>query len=137
VHSGTATLASLAALLLAACADVPNVDGHDTTRGRLIYAKECAPCHGVNADGAGPLATGVNSAVPDLVGLSARNDGYFPREFVRRFVLGVLERDDPEAAMPDFSKVGLSHVYRDGTADGDAPEADLGALLDYLESTQS
>ena len=105
-------------------------------RGQVIYAKECAQCHGAAGAGAGPASLGMGVPAPDLTGLSQRNDGYFPREFVRRFVMGLLEKDDPDAAMPDFASVGLRHVYPEGGADGEVLEADFEDLLDYLASIQ-
>ncbi|KIN69572.1 putative, cytochrome c family protein [Sulfitobacter donghicola DSW-25 = KCTC 12864 = JCM 14565] len=79
---------------------------------------------------------GLGVAPPDLTLLSAGNDGEFPREFVRRYVLGLVEKDDPEAAMPEFKTVGLRHVYPKGGADGEVLEADFSDLLEYLEKIQ-
>jgi hypothetical protein len=73
---------------------------------------------------------------PNLSELALRNDGVFPREFVSRFVMGTLEKDDPDAAMPEFATVGLRHVYPDGGADGEVLEGDFADLLDYLETIQ-
>jgi hypothetical protein len=78
----------------------------------------------------------VGAVPPDLTGLKQRNDGYFPREFVRRFIMGRLEKDDPASPMPDFSMVGLRHVYPNGGADGEVLETDFANLLDYLEAIQ-
>jgi len=73
---------------------------------------------------------------PDLTGIKQRNGGYFPREFVSRFIMGRLEKEDPFSAMPDFSTVGLRHVYPNGGADGEVLETDFANLLDYLEAIQ-
>ncbi|UWR21818.1 cytochrome c [Sulfitobacter sp. S190] len=132
-------IASLCAvvLCLSACAATSNRPEDASKRGRLIYAKECAQCHGLAGEGGGPASLGLGGPAPDLVGLSQRNDGFFPREFVSRFVMGSLEKDDPDAAMPEFAKQGLRHVYPDGGADGEVLEADFEALLDYLASIQN
>lgn len=128
--------AALCASLLSACTQGATGAGDAARKGQVIYAKECAACHGSAGQGAGDASLGLGGPAPDLTGLNARNDGYFPREFVRRFVLGLLETDDPAAAMPDFATVGLQHVYPNGGADGEVLEADIENLLDYLETIQ-
>lgn len=124
------------AIVLSACAQGSYDQRKAVQRGKAIYEKECAQCHGGAGEGAGPASLGIGVAPPDLTQLSIRNDGTFPREFVRRFVMGLVEKEDPDAAMPEFSKVGLRHVYPDGGADGEVLEADFADLLDYLEAIQ-
>ncbi|UWR26001.1 cytochrome c [Sulfitobacter sp. S223] len=136
MHARSILTGGLCAILLTACTQTSIDTRHAIKRGQVIYAKECSQCHGVNGEGAGPESLGIGVAPPDLTGLSARNDGAFPREFVRRFVMGLLEKDDPDAAMPEFAQVGLRHVYPDGGADGEVLEADFTDLLDYLEAIQ-
>ncbi len=130
------TLTCIGLALLSACSQTTIDQRNAVTRGQVIYAKECSQCHGASGDGAGAASLGLGVAPPDLTGLSARNDGAYPREFVRRFVLGLLEKEDPDAAMPEFAKVGLGHVYPDGGADGEVLEADFADLIDYLETIQ-
>lgn len=125
-----------AVLTLGACATIPPQDADAIARGQLIYAKECAACHGPTGTDAGAQALGTGEVPPDLTLLSARNDGIFPHEFVRRFVLGLIEKENSDSAMPDFASVGLAHVYPEGGADGEVLEADFADLLAYLESIQ-
>lgn len=73
---------------------------------------------------------------PDLTVLAQRDGGIFPRAFVSRFVMGFLDNGNSDAAMPEFAKVGLRHVYPNGGADGEVLEADFEDLLDYLASIQ-
>lgn len=129
-------VASISAVVLSACTPAATEQRHAVKRGMSIYAKECSQCHGGSGEGAGSASLGLGIAPPDLTALSIRNDGAFPREFVRRFVMGLLEKDDPDAAMPDFKTVGLRHVYPNGGADGEVLEADFEDLLDYLEQIQ-
>jgi len=136
MHLKLTALVGVSCALLSACSDGP-VEGADTVReGQRVYAKECAACHGVRGEGAGPASLHLDVVPPDLAGLKQRNDGYFPREFVSRFVMGRLEKDDPSSPMPDFSAVGLRHVYPNGGADGEVLETDFATLLDYLEAIQ-
>ncbi|WP_244153722.1 c-type cytochrome [Sulfitobacter delicatus] len=131
-----AAIASLSCALLSACTEGSIAEPDNVREGQRVYAKECAACHGASGEGAGPASLGLDVIPPDLTGLKQRNDGYFPREFVRRFVMGRLEKDDPTSPMPDFSSVGLRHVYPDGGADGEVLETDFANLLDYLEAIQ-
>lgn len=105
-------------------------------RGETIFAKECAACHGSAGDGAGAASLGLGMTPPDITGLTARNDGAFPRAFVQRFVLGQIEKEDPDAAMPEFGTVGLEHAAKPGTPAGEVSAEDMNALLDYIETIQ-
>ena len=129
-------IVSLSCVLLSACTEGAVQESDGLRKGHLIYAKECSACHGVRGEGAGSASLGLGVVPPDLAGLKQRNDGYFPREFVRRFIMGRLEKDDPASPMPDFSMVGLRHVYPNGGADGEVLETDFANLLDYLEAIQ-
>ena len=117
-------LVGLSGALLSACSDGPAEDADRVREGQRVYVKECA------------ASLRLDVVPPDLAGLKQRNDGYFPREFVSRFVMGQLEKDDPGSPMPDFSAVGLRHVYPNGGADGEVLETDFANLLDYLEAIQ-
>jgi mono/diheme cytochrome c family protein len=55
--------------------------------GAELYMEFCATCHGVAADGNGPMAPILLSPPPDLTGLSERAGGEFP-------VFGVVQRID-------------------------------------------
>lgn len=50
------------------------------------YAFYCAPCHGKDGRGAGPVAPALKTPPSDLTKLSARNGGVFPKDRVRAFV---------------------------------------------------
>ncbi|WP_298857438.1 cytochrome c [uncultured Sulfitobacter sp.] len=122
--------------ILGACATALTPDKSSVTRGKTIFAKECSACHGANGDGAGSASLGLGMTPPDLTGLTARNDGAFPRAFVQRFVLGQIEKEDPDAAMPEFGTVGLQHAAKDGAPAGEVTAEDMIALLDYIETIQ-
>lgn len=121
---------------LTACSEPPDRDPRAVREGQRIYAKECAACHGGGMEPGNAAASPSYVVAPDLALLKRRNDGYFPREFVSRFVMGQLEKDDPASPMPDFSAQGLRNVYPHGGADGEVLETDFENLLDYLEAIQ-
>jgi mono/diheme cytochrome c family protein len=58
----------------------PSLVGSDT------YAFYCAPCHGKDGKGRGPVAEALKTLPADLTTLAARNGGAFPRDRVRAFV---------------------------------------------------
>jgi mono/diheme cytochrome c family protein len=137
----TFIIVGIGAAILTACTqatkDAQNAVASETvSRGQVVYAKECAQCHGTAGEGGGPASLGLGVVPPDLVGLSARNGGEFPRAFVRQYVLGLTEENDLAGPMPDFARVGLRHVYPKGGADGEVLETDFEGLLDYLEAIQ-
>ena len=127
---------TLCMALLVGCRQTTLGSSAAIKRGQGIFAKECSQCHGATGTGAGNASLGLGVATPDLTVLSQRNDGTFPREYVRGFVLGLNNPDNPEAAMPEFATTGLRHVYPDGGADGEVLEAAFEDMLDYLESIQ-
>lgn len=129
-------IAGLSCFLLSGCSEGSIKGSEEIREGQLIFAKECSACHGARGKGAGSESLAVGVVPPDLTGLKQRNDGYFPREFVSRFIMGRLEKEDPFTAMPDFSTVGLRHVYPNGGADGEVLETDFANLLEYLEAIQ-
>ncbi|UOA33640.1 hypothetical protein DSM110093_03475 (plasmid) [Sulfitobacter sp. DSM 110093] len=136
MHLRLAIISVLSCALLSACTERFVADPDAVREGQRIYLQECAACHGALGGGAGPASLGLSTIPPDLAGLKQRNGGYFPREFVGRFIMGRLEKDDPFSPMPDFSAVGLRHVYPNGGADGEVLETDFANLLDYLEAIQ-
>ena len=58
----------------------PSLVGADT------YAFYCAPCHGKDGKGRGPVAEALKALPADLTTLAARNGGAFPKDRVRAFV---------------------------------------------------
>ncbi len=64
---------SIVALVLAAPAVAQSVE-----EGQALYRTHCATCHGLHADGAGPMASVLLIQPVDLTQLSAQNEGRFP-----------------------------------------------------------
>jgi mono/diheme cytochrome c family protein len=57
------------------------------TDGKAMYVNYCAPCHGVDGKGNGPVAPALKQQPVDLTVLSRNNGGKFPQFHL----LGVLE----------------------------------------------
>jgi mono/diheme cytochrome c family protein len=56
--------------------------------GSVLFENLCAVCHGPGGTGDGPAAGALKKVVPDLTGLSAGNEGVFPREQVENAING-------------------------------------------------
>lgn len=86
------TVAVLAALSTAAgraqTGQVPPSLAIESVAGRDNFDRYCAPCHGRDGRGAGPVAAALRTRPPDLTSLARRNDGLFPRQRVVEFVTG-------------------------------------------------
>jgi mono/diheme cytochrome c family protein len=55
--------------------------------GSDLYRGHCAPCHGSDAKGTGPVAPALKIKVPDLTALEKNNRGQFPLDRVRRTIM--------------------------------------------------
>lgn len=119
-------------LALAACAPESAPDGH------MLFAENCASCHGSDAKGHGPLADGLDVALPDLTTLSARNRGVFPRDHVMSTIDGYSRGQHGAQVMPEFGEgdLGPTVIIEDGDGNGIPVPVNLLALAQYLESIQ-
>jgi len=79
----------------------------DSLAGRDSFELYCAPCHGTDARGNGPIAPVLKTTPTDLTQLARRNRGAFPADRVREFVTGtgrVLPTHGPPA-MPVWGPI--------------------------------
>ena len=61
---------------------IPSLEGAD------LYHSYCATCHGDTGKGDGPVASVLETPVPDLTKISKTNGGIFPADRVRRIIAG-------------------------------------------------
>jgi mono/diheme cytochrome c family protein len=74
--------------------------------GKTMYHQYCAACHGPAGKGNGPAAFTLKTPPADLTGLSMRNMGEFPREYVEnilRFGPGVKAHGSSD--MPTWGSI--------------------------------
>lgn len=126
--------------MLLGCARTPPSPprGADATaRGREVYLRRCASCHGIDGRGNGPVAASLRAAPPDLTGLGARNEGSFPSVRVESTVTGAT--DIPAHGSREMPVWSQQLGPRSGatTAAGMWSATQLDQLLAYLESIQS
>lgn len=77
------------------------VPGQDDITGGDEYLRSCAACHGVDGRGNGPVATVIETEIPDLTTLRERNEGTFPFERVFQIIDGRADvRGHGESNMP-------------------------------------
>jgi mono/diheme cytochrome c family protein len=62
--------------------------GGEVTSGRLMFRQYCAPCHGMDAKGDGPVADTLKKKPADLTLLSKNNGGKFPYDEVYNMISG-------------------------------------------------
>ena len=132
-----AILAPCLTLSLAACTPEAKLVGTDVETGAMLFATNCAACHGADGRGAGPASLGLGETPPDLRRLTRQNRGRFPRTYVMEIMAGKVGPDHPTAAMPEF---GPEHLGRLVTLQSDGKEvtvpAGMLAVANYLESIQ-
>lgn len=57
-------------------------------KGPDLYRAHCAPCHGVDGRGHGPVAPALKEPLPDLTTITRNNGGIFPSERVKDVISG-------------------------------------------------
>lgn len=106
--------------------------------GAMLFAQNCAACHGSDARGAGDFGVELFTIPPDLTRLSAENGGVFPRDYVLGVIDGFERGTHFSAAMPEFGAgdMGPTVVVEDEFGLGTPIPARLLALGAWLESIQ-
>jgi mono/diheme cytochrome c family protein len=102
--------------------------------GATIFRNNCAPCHGTEGRGDGPVSKTLKRSVPDLTRLSQRNGGAFPAIHVRTTVMfgsdGLLPAHGSKT-MPIWGP-----IFHEIEFDQDLGNVRLDQITKYLESIQ-
>ena len=105
----------------------------DPTNGKQMYTSYCAPCHGTDARGKGPVAGALKTPPTDLTTLAKANHGKYPdNHIVSVLRFGTEVSAHGAADMPVWGKVFAS-MSRPNSQDADLRTANL---IRYLESVQ-
>jgi mono/diheme cytochrome c family protein len=104
-------------------------------RGRALYVNYCASCHGLNADGNGPVAAALSTPPTNLRLLSERYGNPLPEDQIARFIDG---RSDVKAHGPRDMPVWGEQVwkYPQGRRKQTQVKGGIAALVAYLQSIQ-
>lgn len=102
--------------------------------GVTIFRNYCAPCHGLDGRGKGPVSGALRDVVPDLTTLSRRNGNTFPATHVRNTIMfgtDELMRAHGTKQMPIWGP-----VFHEIEFDQDLGNVRLENVTKYLESIQ-
>ena len=78
----------------------------DPTDGKQMYTSYCAPCHGVDGRGSGPVASSLKVQPTDLTGLAKSNHGKYPDTHVVSVMrFGTDVRAHGSAEMPVWGPI--------------------------------
>lgn len=129
---------TFAASLAAAAVIAGAAPAQDAATGAAIYLQHCATCHGLDADGDGPMAPALILQPPDLTALSSRNGGRFP--YAR--VIARIDGRDPLVAhgspMPVYGQFfeGAAATVKDEVGRPVLTSVPVADLLAWLEGVQ-
>jgi mono/diheme cytochrome c family protein len=130
IHLAAAALLGSAAAVLAAGTSA------DVTGGRVLYTRYCASCHGMSADGRGPVAGVLRQPPSDLRHLGQRFGTPVVPDRVARFVDG---RQEVIAHGPREMPIwGERFAAPEPEGGGGAPRIDrrIRSIVAYLETIQ-
>ena len=108
----------------------------EVAKGRELYLQHCAACHGVEADGHGPLARELRKQPSDLRALSLRYGNPLPADQIARFMDG---RADVAAHGPRDMPVWGEEMWQYPEGSGKNPNQvsdSVAAIIRYLQSIQ-
>ena len=104
--------------------------------GAQLYKRFCASCHGVDADGNGPIAPMFKTIVPDLRMIAKRHGGKYPSETIHQIIDGRLTR--PPHGPRDMPVWGWEFLKADGDDAAARQRADelITRLVNYISTLQ-
>jgi mono/diheme cytochrome c family protein len=101
--------------------------------GPTLFMTYCVVCHGRAADGRGPMAPILKTAVPDLTKIAKRNGGVFPLARVQNIIAGT----EPSGLGHGTREMPVwGPLFSEITSDRDYGKVRLYNLAKYLESIQ-
>lgn len=101
--------------------------------GAKLYQNHCSACHGMRAEGDGPIAMLMTVTVPNLRELAKHNDGVFPTDRVAAYIDG----RGPAQAHGGRQMPVWGDVFSAATK-GDEPvvAANVKVLVQFIEELQ-
>ena len=110
------------------------VERTDSTDAKQMYINYCAPCHGTDGKGHGPVAASLRSAPTDLTEIQKNNHGKFPDAHVAAILqFGAEVPAHGTATMPVWGPI-LGSMNRANSQD---KQLRISNLTRYLESLQT
>jgi hypothetical protein len=99
-----------------------------------VFRFYCAPCHGLDGRGDGPVAVALKSLPPDLTEIARRNGGVFPKARVEAFV---TNRGDPSPAHGTMDMPVWGPTFRSLDPSDARVKVRIANLVAYIESIQA
>jgi|SRR5690349_13164933 mono/diheme cytochrome c family protein len=104
-----------------------------SVRGPDLYRAHCAPCHGSEGKGNGPVGAALKTKPADLTTLAKNNGGNFPTERVLKFISG----DDPSLPSHGTREMPVwGPIFHQIEEDRDFGNVRMRNLIKYLETIQ-
>jgi mono/diheme cytochrome c family protein len=103
-----------------------------SVQGPDLFRAYCAPCHGDDGKGNGPVAPALNAKPADLTTIAQRNGGVFPSKRVRDIISG----DDVIVAHGSREMPVWGPIFHQIEWDRDLGDVRLRNIVKYLESIQ-
>lgn len=132
--------AALLSLLLASHVFGAAPAGGTEPSAEADFRFSCSSCHGEDGRGAGAKTFGLSVAPPDLTMLSARNNGRFPREKLRRVIDGREDiRNHVDREMPVWGlifQMGTDEGFGGADAVSSTVRQRIERLIDFIETLQ-
>jgi mono/diheme cytochrome c family protein len=104
-----------------------------SVKGPDLFREYCAPCHGVEARGNGPVASALKVKVADLTILAKKNGGTFPASQVRKTIVG----DDAVQAHGSREMPVWGPIFHQVEEDVDRGNVRIDNLVKYIASIQA
>lgn len=110
----------------------------DAGEGEALFLEHCAACHGLDADGKGPMAGVMTIKPTDLTMLNAGNNGVFPLERVVKRIDGrdpLVAHGSPMPVYGHFFEGGAA-ALRTASGQPILTSRVIADLVAYLEGLQ-
>lgn len=106
----------------------------DPTNGKMMFTSYCAPCHGADGRGNGPVASALKNRPTDLTGLAKANHGTYPETHVVSVLrFGTELRAHGSADMPVWGTV-FGKMSKVNPQEKDLRAANLSRYLRSLQA---
>jgi len=103
-----------------------------SVKGAELYRAHCAPCHGAEGKGDGPMASVMKMKMPDLTVLAKNNGGQFPAANVRKTITG----EDVVASHGSREMPIWGPIFHQIEDDRDYGNVRIENLVKFVESIQ-
>jgi len=103
-----------------------------SVKGPDLYHAHCAPCHGPEGKGNGPVSHALKTRPADLTVLAKNNGGKFPEERVSKFISG----DEVIASHGTREMPVWGPIFHQIEEDQDLGNVRIRNLVKYLETIQ-